>query len=208
LARGVLGDRFFAWVVEFYRAVFVDLDQVAACVPVLAPGAELLDVGGGDGALLERILRCQPHLRATIIDRSAEVGLSLTAASRARVRLLPSTSLRDCAGLGVPAPDLVVIADVLHHVPSAARTGLLREIRDFAAGRALRLVVKDVAPEGWRARLGLLSDRYVTGDRGVELLTPEEARRLVAEVFPELIARDTPLFERDHPNYCIVFEPA
>lgn len=206
-ARRLLGDRFFAWVVEFYRAIFVDLEKVVDCIPLLGPGAELLDVGGGDGALLERILKRQPGLRATIIDRSPVVGLSLTAPNRPRVRLLPSTAIRDCAARGVPHPDVVVVADVLHHVPAAERAGLLVELRDFTAGRPFRLVIKDVAPEGWRARLGLLSDWYMTGDRGVVLLTPDEVRKLVASVFPGFVAREMPLFERDRPNFCIEFAP-
>ena len=206
--RRLLGERLFARVVEFYRAVFVDLDEVAACLPPLAPGSEILDVGGGDGALLERILRRQPRLRASLVDLRPSVGLSLTDARRERVRLFASTAVRDCAGRGVPVPDVVVVADVLHHVPVAERAALLRDLRDFLCGPPRLLVVKEVAPESWRARAGLWSDRYVTGDRHVALVAPDEVKSLVAEVFPDLAARDTPLLERDHPNYCILFEPS
>ncbi|MFN2427166.1 MAG: cyclopropane-fatty-acyl-phospholipid synthase family protein [Candidatus Binatia bacterium] len=207
MVRRGLGDGLFARVVEFYRAVFVDLDEVAACLPMLAEGSELLDVGGGDGALLERILRRQPGLRASLVDLHASVGLSLTGDRRERVCLLPSTRVRECASRGIPPPDAVLVADVLHHVPPAQRASFLREIREFTGGRPPLLVVKEVAPVGWRARLGLLSDRYVTGDRHVVLLTAGEVKKLVAEVFPELVPRETALMERDSPNYCILFEP-
>jgi hypothetical protein len=86
------------------------------------------------------------------------------------------------------------------------RDHLLQDIRDFARERLRLLMVKEVAPTGWRARLGLLSDHYVTGDRHVRQLTPDDVRTLVARVFPDLVARETPLFERDAPNYCLLFE--
>ena len=99
-----------------------------------------------------------------------------------------------------------MLADVLHHVPPPARLPFLREVAEVS-GPSLRFVaVKEIAPAGWRAKLSLLSDWYVTGDRHVELLAPEELRRLVLEAFPGLVARPTPLLERDAPNYCIVFE--
>jgi hypothetical protein len=204
--RRALGDRLFASVVDVYRAVFVDLDEVAACVPDLPPDAEILDVGGGDGALLERILRRQPRLRASLVDLRDRVGLSLRPEHRDRVRMLPATRIRDCAARGVPPPDAVVLADVLHHVPVAERAALLRDVAAFAGPSLRFLVVKEIAPRGWRARLSLLSDRYVTGDRHVELLAPDDAKRLVSSVFPQLVAKDTALLERDAPNYCIVFE--
>jgi len=206
--RRLLGDRLFAWVVEFYRGVFVDLDQVAACIPRLAPGSEILDVGGGDGALLERILRQQPDLRASLVDPSESVGLSLTGPRRKLVKLFPSTTVREYASRAGSVPDVIVVADVLHHLTPSQREGMFRDLRDFVGNRRTLLVVKEVAPRGWRARLGLLSDHYVTGDRHAALVTPDEVKRLVKAVFPDAVARDTPLLERDHPNYCIVFETA
>jgi hypothetical protein len=204
-ARRLLGDRVFARVVTRYRAIFVDLDAVADCVPVLPGDRELLDLGGGDGALLDRLLARHGRLHATLVDRSDKVGLLLRAEHRARVRLLPSSSLSACDGL--PRPDIVVVADVLHHVPPGERRSFLRQLHAFCGERPPRLVLKDVAPKGWRAVLGLLSDRYVTGDRHVALLEPEELRLLVGEVFRGWTVRETPLGARDAPNYCFVFEP-
>jgi len=206
LVRRLLGDRLFSRVVRVYRAVFVDLDEVAACVPELPAGGEILDIGGGDGALLDRILHVQPHVRATLVDQSPSVGLSISDRNRERVRMLASRNVAECPALGIPAPHAVVIADVLHHVPPGERLGFLCEVAEFGRASLRFLVVKEVAPEGWRARLGLLSDWYVTGDRHVELIPPEELVPLVLEAFPGFVARATRLLERDSPNYCIVFE--
>jgi hypothetical protein len=206
LVRRLLGDRLFSHVVERYRSVFVNLDEVAACIPTLPAGAEILDVGGGDGALLDRLLRIQPHVRATLVDQSPRVGLSLDERHRERVRLLASRAVSECAAVGVPPPQAIVISDVLHHVPPGQRLGFLREVAEFGQASARFVAIKEVAPEGWRARLGLLSDWYVTGDRHVELIAPEELVPLVLEAFPGFVARPTRLLERDAPNYCIVFE--
>lgn len=208
LARRLLGDRWFASVVEVYRSVFVDLDEVARCLPALPAETEILDLGGGDGALAERILRQQPGLRISIVDPGPRVGLCLRGARRRRARLLASTSLREYGARGLPRPDLVLLADVLHHVPVAERATLLRDLRAVLGGPPPLLLVKEVAPWGWRARIGLISDRYVTGDRHVALLVPSEVEALVAEVFPELAARPTPLLDRDPPNYALLFAPA
>jgi len=95
-----------------------------------------------------RILRQQPKLRASLVDPSESVGLSLTGSRRDSVRLYPSTAVRDCAARGVPMPDVVVVADVLHHLTPSGRKGLFLEIRDFTRGHSPVLVVKDVAPQG------------------------------------------------------------
>lgn len=205
LARRLLGDRLFVRLASLYRAIFVDLDAVVDCLPRFAPGTEVLDVGGGDGALLDRVLARNPGTRATLVDLAPRVGAAIAPERRARVRCLPATRLAACRERGAPAPDVVLVSDVLHHVPRAMREPLLRDVRALAGDRALQLVVKDVAPGGLRARLGVLADRFVSGDRGVELLTPDAACELVRRVFPELRPTATALLDRDAPNYCLVF---
>lgn len=207
LARRLLGPRAFGALAERYRALFVDLDAVVESLPALPPGAEVLDVGGGDGALLDRLLAREREARATLVDLAPSVGLAIAPERRARVRLLPATRLADARAAGAPAPDLILLSDVLHHVAHEEREGLLREVRRVAGGRPFALAVKELAPGGLRSRLGVLADRWVSGDPAVSLLRPGEVRELVGRVLPELVPRDTPLFERDAPNYCLLFEP-
>jgi hypothetical protein len=207
LARRMLGERAFVRVADLYRSIFVDLDAVVDCLPAPPPGAEILDVGGGDGALLDRLLARHPDARATLVDLAPQVGVAIAPERRARVRLLPATRLADARAAGAPRPDWIVLSDVLHHVPPAERGGLLREARAVGQGGPFTLILKEVAPGGFRSRLAVLADRWVSGDRGVALLAPGEARALVAEVFPGLVAHDAALYERDRPNYCLVFAP-
>jgi hypothetical protein len=207
LARRLLGERGFVRAAESYRAIFVSLDSVVDCLPTFPPAAEILDVGGGDGALLDRILARFPDARATMVDLVPRIGVAIARERRGRVRLLPATRLADYRASGATAPDVVLLADVLHHVPPAEREPLLREIRAVGGAKPLRLVVKDVAPGGFRAWLSVFADRWISGDRNVELLTPAAAMQLVASVFPEWTASATPLLDRDPPNYCLVFTP-
>jgi Methyltransferase domain len=205
LARRMLGERAFVRAADLYRSIFVDLDAVVDCLPAPPPAAEILDVGGGDGALLDRLLARHADARATLVDLAPQIGVAISPERRARVRLLPATRLADARAAGAPRPDWIVLSDVLHHVPRAERDGLLQEVRAAAEGRPFTLIVKEVAPGGFRSRLAVLADRWVSGDRGVALLAPDETRALVAGVLPELVAHEAPLYERDQPNYCVVF---
>jgi len=207
LARRLLDARLLARAARSYRALFVDLDAVADCFPETPQGAQLLDVGSGDGELLNRILARHPGLRATMVDLAPSTGIALRPELRDRVRLLPATSLAAYRALGDAPPDVILLSDVLHHVPQEARGRFLGEVAAIVADRPVRLVVKEVAPGGMRARLGRLADRWVSGDRNVELIAPDELRALVARSLPRLRAHDTPLLERDPPNYCVVFAP-
>ena len=69
----------------------------------------------------------------------------------------------------------------------------------------IRIIVKDVEPGYWRARLGYWSDRYITGDLDVRPISRECLARLFDEALGPLRREDTNLFEADRPNYAIAF---
>lgn len=192
---------------RWYRAIFADLGKEAAALSAVLPrGAHVLDIGGGDGEPLNHLLAIRPDLRVTTLDPAPAVGQWIEPPFRTRVTLLPGTSLADYLASGRQDPDVILIADVMHHVPEGARAGLLRHVK-VLLGRVprLRIVVKDVEPGSWRALLGYWSDRYITGDRQV---SPISRARLVGLMESELGAlrrEDTNLFEADRPNYAIAF---
>src|SRR3990172_5932074 len=172
LARRLLGDRWFPVVGRLYRRLFVDLRKVAEGLPKVPEGGHVLDVGAGDGELVNLLLPLNPGATAT-----------------------PAR----------PPADVVILSDVLHHVPLAERPGLLIDLRDLLAGRAAKLVVKEVEPGSWRARLYYLADRFITGDRNVHFIRRDEVRKLVQGALPDAACEETDLYRRNRPNYCLIF---
>ena len=205
LARRLLGDRWFPVVGRLYRRLFVDLRKVAEGLPKVPEGGHVLDVGAGDGELVNLLLPLNPGATATLIDVAPAVGGWLRADLRDRVEVMPHTSVGAYAKLARRPVDVVILSDVLHHVPLAERPGLLIDLRDLLAGRAAKLVVKEVEPGSWRARLYYLADRFITGDRNVHFIRRDEVRKLVQGALPDAACEETDLYRRNRPNYCLIF---
>src|SRR3990170_5931519 len=164
LLRRLLGDRWFPILGRLYRRVFVDLRKVVEGFPEVPEGGHILDVGAGDGELMNLLLPLNPGATATLIDVAPAVGGWLRADLRDRVELMPHTSVGAYAKLARRPVDVVILSDVLHHVPLAERPGLLAELRELLAGRAAKLVVKEVEPGSWRARVYYPAGRFINGD--------------------------------------------
>lgn len=177
LATGLLARVSHAW----HGAAFAHADAVAACLPPLPPHASILALTADDGALLDLLLARHPTLRP----------------------LDPDAVLAEDTADDAPRPDVVLLADVLHHVPPAERAAYLARLRERAAPEAL-FIVKEFAPGGLRSRLGWLADCASSGRR-VRFLTPPELRRLAVRALPGLAAFWTPLFDLEPPNYCLLF---
>lgn len=106
-----------------------------------ADGAVVVDVGGGNGALLVELLRRRPTLRGIVLD-------------------LPET-VRDEAALGphiefvegsffeaVPAGDAYVLSGIIHDWDDEAATSILRTIRAAAPPGARVLITETVLQPG------------------------------------------------------------
>jgi hypothetical protein len=187
--------------------IFVDLAKEAAALSAVLPrDAHLLDIGGGDGEPLNSLLALRPDLRITTLDPKPVVGEWIEACFVPRVTRLAGISLADYLKAGGPDPDAILIADVLHHIPVAGRTGFLESVRALLERvPRLRIIIKDVEPGSWRALLGFWSDRYITGDLDVSLIARENLTRLIEQQLGPLHREDTNLFETDPPNYAIAF---
>ena len=194
-ARRLLG-RHFHIAGDIYRRIFVDMDKVTdAMMPHIPRGAHVLDVGGGDGYVVDLLLAKRPDIRVTMTDIAPAIGSFISAVNRDRVTLLPGTDVATVEGRF----DVITLADVVHHVPVDHRPGFLAALAEAAIRTgATKVVIKDVQPGGLRSRLALWGDLYITGDKGVAFLQPE--------------ALDVPGFARveqvmpDHPNYCVTFQ--
>jgi hypothetical protein len=185
--------------------VFVDVKKVAAHFPPLPQDSLLLDVGGGDGAILNPLLDRQPTLRVTAVDIADSIGLAIRPDLRPRVDVRPSTSVRDYIDGGGEAPTAVFLSDVFHHVPPKQRAELVRDVIDAFGSRAPVVIVKDIVPQGFRSALAFWADRNISGDRAVRPIGPMELTGLFRNARLELEPRATGLVDVDYPNYMLVF---
>jgi hypothetical protein len=205
--RRLLGARLARRVGRWYRAIYVDLAKEAIALAAVIPrDAHLLDIGGGDGEPLNHLLALRPDLRVTTLDPRPVVGQWVEARFDSQVTRLPGTSLGEYLAGGRKDPDAILIADVLHHIPEAARASFLGSVRALLERTPqLLIIVKDVEPGSWRALLGYWSDRYITGDMDVSPISRENLVRLFEETLGPLRRNDTNLFQTDRPNYAMTF---
>jgi len=205
--RTLLGDRHARVAARLYRAIFVDMAKASAAIAAELPSnAHVLDVGGGDGEPLNWLLELRSDIRVTTIDVATSVGRWIHARHLDRVTRIESTSLQAYLASGRPLPDVILLSDVIHHVPVATRDAFLAVVAEILKrSPELRVIIKDVEPGHWRAALGRLSDRYVTGDRGVQLISRNELIDAMRRAYAGIRHRETALFAIDPPNYVVVF---
>jgi 2-polyprenyl-6-hydroxyphenyl methylase/3-demethylubiquinone-9 3-methyltransferase len=185
--RGLLG----AWekpVAEAYRAIFVDLDAWVDQLRAVRPAAvRILEVGCGEGALTERLSAAYPTASITAIDITPRAGrLFRGDAGRVAFRQMP---VGDIARTAPASFDLVVMCDVLHHVPQAERGTFMADIgRTVALGGlfAMKDWARSATPIHWAC---WASDRFLTGD-DVAFASRAEARALLESVFGAACVRD------------------
>jgi len=166
-------------VAEAYRSIFIDIDAFVALVHRWAPAAaRILEVGCGEGAVTTRLAKAYPAAQITAIDITPRVG-RLYEGRRDSVEF-KCAAVQTIAASSPAGFDLVILSDVLHHVPSDLRQGLIDSIRTALAPGG-SFVFKDwernFTPIHW---LGYAADRWVTGDRISYLSRGQILARLAA----------------------------
>jgi 2-polyprenyl-3-methyl-5-hydroxy-6-metoxy-1,4-benzoquinol methylase len=166
---------------EAYRRIFVDLDAFVASIHAHVPTPlHVLEIGCGEGAVTERLALAFPGSVLTGIDVCAHPG-RLYRGDRSRVRFLRG-SATDLGALEHARYQLVIISDVLHHVPFQGWRRFLSSVLPLMAEDGT-LVLKDWVRNRTPAYLlGYLSDRFITGDR-VRYPGETELRLLVQDCF-------------------------
>lgn len=168
-------------VAEAWRALFFNLDDWIELAAGWAPGARrILELGCGEGYSTERLAARFPEAEILAVDIAPNIGrLYSGPAERVQFRIAYAEDL----AAEMPGHfDLIVVTDVLHHVPGPLRASLLGAARDLLAGGGV-LAFKD-----WERRwspihaLAYSADRWLTGDR-IAYLTLEEARATLAATF-------------------------
>jgi 2-polyprenyl-3-methyl-5-hydroxy-6-metoxy-1,4-benzoquinol methylase len=173
---------------EAYRRIFIDLDDFVARVEAWArEPRRILEVGCGEGAVTERLALAYPAATITATDIAATVG-RLFRGPAAHVTFIHG-SVDRVAESAPKSFDLVVLSDVLHHVPPAQRHALLSAI-DRAMAPGGSLIFKDWAPSRHPIHwLCSFADRYITGD-DVQFCTKPGMAALLSEVFGPKAIRD------------------
>ena len=166
---------------DLYRSLFFNADAFVRTVQRWAPApSRILEVGCGEGAITQRLESAYPAATIMGIDITARLG-RLYRGPADRVRFI-ETTVQELAAQAPTGFDLIVLADVLHHVPDAIRQELLDAIRSLLALGG-QFVFKEWERNGtpifW---LGYAADRWITGDT-VRFMTRSEIRERIATSF-------------------------
>lgn len=198
IARRLLGP-YFKPVGDAYRRVFVNLDKIVDALEGAVPRqSRILDIGGGDGALIDLLLNRRPDVSVTMCDIAPTIGAFLESGNRGKVALLPATDFADVHG----EYDVVMITDVMHHVPVDQRESFFEALSQSCDRWGCKtLFFKDVEPGHVRSVLSLLADWYITGDRHVVLFPRSEFQKMAGRYFSNAIRTSS---MPDSPNYCEV----
>lgn len=206
--RKILGKNFHI-VGRVYRSVFVDLRAVARSIePHIPKGAMMVDVGGGGGQLLNFLLSLRNDITVKMIDLSPSIGDSLKEEHLTMVETYPGTSIREFMDKVKYRPDVILISDVIHHIPLGNRKDFFIDLRTMVDCKdGARIIIKDLEPGYFRSTLGRLADRYISGDKKVSLVGRADICNIMSEVFGNtVVVKETTLFELDKPNYALLFE--
>ena len=168
-------------VTELYRRAFIDLDEFARITAAWVPDPrQILEIGCGEGALTERLVRAFPAAAIRAIDITPAVG-RLFRGDPMRVTFRQEEA-GDLARSEQSSFDLIVMCDVLHHVPPPARRDLLSAAQRLLSPQGA-FVFKDWSPSATPIHwICDAADRYITGDE-VRHHTVDEARALLNDIF-------------------------
>ncbi len=172
-------------VARAYRGLFLDVVALADAVAVEVTPRSVLEVGAGEGQFTEALAARLPGATIHGIDLTPRVGrLYRGPPGRVSFAARPVEAVASERG---GAFDLVIVCDVLHHVPPAARPAFLE-----ACGRCVApggtLLLKD-----WERRatpihaLAWFSDRFITQDR-VDYLPAAALRAALERAFGPVVA--------------------
>jgi len=168
---------------DAWRTMFVDMDAWTSALKAQTPHAKrILEVGCGEGAGTEKLVEFFPDAHIDAIDIADNIG-RLYRGDQSKVTFRKQF-VEERAAAEPGSYDLIVLCDVIHHVPENAQDSLLDSIRTLLKPDgtfAMKDWDRDYTPIYW---LCYFADRYLTGDR-IRYKKPDEARIQLERIFGE-----------------------
>ena len=163
-----------------YRGAFVSLDHFVEQLNLATSQPRILEVGCGEGALAEKLALAFPSAQIVGIDIAENVGrLYRGRTDGVSFQRIP---LGDWADRNEQSVDVVLICDVLHHVPWNEHQRLLQDTKRVLAPRG-RLILKDWDRSFWPIHwFCFLADRVILGDE-VRYAKAKELRSKIEQVY-------------------------
>jgi 2-polyprenyl-3-methyl-5-hydroxy-6-metoxy-1,4-benzoquinol methylase len=183
--RRLMGPQLERHVSAAYRGLYVDLDDLARTIGRLGPFASIAEVGCGEGAITTRLAAAFPDARIVGIDIVPNPGCNFDG-DRERVTF-ESMEVASLSERDAHAFELVVVCDVLHHVPESERLEFVRACHRLVAPRGLMLVKEWEHRRNFFGALAFVSDRFVSGDRDVHFLKRDELVNTLTQACSEPI---------------------
>ncbi|MBV9161929.1 MAG: methyltransferase [Pseudonocardiales bacterium] len=171
----------------FYASQASDLENTLAGLEELdfAAYRRIVDVGGGDGALLAHVLTTCPNSHGVLLDQA---GVAAAAAKRMadaglsqRCEIVSGNFFSEVPAGG----DLYLLRDVLHDWPDDRCVDLLRVCRRAMPDTAVLMVIERISGDGPSAssdgQLIALMDLYMLAVLGGRERTHDEYRNLLRQ---------------------------
>jgi 2-polyprenyl-3-methyl-5-hydroxy-6-metoxy-1,4-benzoquinol methylase len=140
-----------------YRPLYAPFGLILRWIP---PGATMLDLGCGTGALLHLVHALKPLAKGYGVDRQA--GPLHVAQAINRDPRLTFMQRADLPIDLVPECNVIALIDIVHHVPAAEKLPLLQRLIEHAASGTI-FIIKDLDRRPrWRALANRVTDYLST----------------------------------------------
>ena len=166
---------------NIYRGIFIDLETLVQQIHKWTPSASsILEFGCGEGAVVEILTQTFPLSHITGIDISPRIGRMYQGDTQRVV--FKQQDIKDFAAENPASFDLIIINDVMHHIPWDMHEPILEYVKS-ALKSGGHLILKD-----WNRNYSPIyficyfMDRFITGDR-VRYKTTLELQDLLRSIF-------------------------
>lgn len=194
------GGKIFQLLAPTYRRIFYSINMFTKMTIPQGFSGALLDLGGGDGAVLNKLLKSASPTLVYFIDPTPSAGMMVTYPNVIKKSGFYLHEVKEIQDLSF---DLILLVDVLHHVqPEMRKELLVRALNRLSSTGSL--LIKEVEPKGFRSKLTYWADVYISKDPVVSFLSLKDLTKLIHEIDPKLVLICHKRYNKwDFPNYAI-----